>query len=1514
MVLLVSSAVVLATGNRAEAPAARVPGAPSGPSSSPPVAPVGSPVASSGGKLGAGVIATVAGIPCPTAVVFDPKNGMIYVGAGYYYNPASGDPSFEYGGSCGSDGGIYEVNPATDTVIGRVPMGGGGIESPTALAVNNTTGTVYAANGSGYFTFQSGSLTSYYFTHLYNDDCAYVIYYGPRHSVQPDAADGCYGDASFVFDPNTQTLYLVSAGDPNGTVVGSHPHPRTTHTPNVNCQGTGMTVFDPVTTYLYQGGGPGLCVSDPVANETIGTIGVPNGAEGPLSFYAPSSDIYGIDHYDANLTVVYPSSDLAGPLTGMPGNPFPTCPGDLAADAAAGLVLVTDACQSALYLYQPSSSSFIFALPLGAYVIGVGIDPVAGTIWVTGYNTGSLFVLRTGTVYPATFVPKGLPAWRSWSVDTDGYTQSAPGDESISTWGLDGTTLPFTVLIVPGFSATPGSGSLTISGAGVNTSIAFKSIRTLFVYSEFSGKFFQNASFSNTYGLYTSSGNHAPEWVAIYINGQNETLAKNTSFGGPWNVTLNMGSLAPAPTLTAKAVYAGFTITKNLTLPVYGEPAWLSSFVGGGSFQFTRNVTGEWNNTFSQQATTAFPLADYFGTALSSLFLSGNTDLIPDMDLKFSISASGEIDLDGTFSVGNLSVSVGNVEAEFEVTIEARGVFAVNTSTGTFTWKSATLNITVDGGVSVTEPIFGFSIPDTGKSVGLNLVLSLNASYTVEFLLKPATSSSQDVFPGLAIAMQAISADIDVGFSAAIEFEIPYVVTLEAEGKLDFDMHLELTAPYDAGGTLTGTVTLSADVVDLVSVSWSDSISTSWGAGGGPNLAGIFERAIAPAASAANYTNFTFIPRYYNTSGYDTLTWTSGSWGGEFLHDPYPFGTPSVASVGSTAYLAMTTDNVSRAQAHAYTWAVYAFNSSTRGVASVRVALPAGELEFDPVLHALPNGSIVAVWKALPFSGENATSPLASSGWTLQSADYSPGTGAWSRVANWSSWGVLDGYAADATPQYGRLAVVTSGEWLAATESLLLYNLTSGALLSNVSVSGVTGIDAFSATTDLAALNEIGGGAVLLNASTGASVTMPDERGFALTSLTAVGGAPGLLSAFYTGANVDLAVLVNSTSGLVLDNVSIVRNSLAAQYFELGGTVFLLWGNVSGLHVGIVVGSNATSYWSAAAPGVYRLTGSLVGSSLLVQYATNYGVNDTRPLLNDSFHLLPLVPPRSPSGFALQSLGPAAVKLTWSEFDPTDYDVTQYVVYVGNSTTGLEPLGAWSAPRSSVTFTHLVPNPYYFAVAAVSPVGPSLLSSVRGVVPVEFEEAGLPNGTPFEVTLGAENVTVDNSSAVFEALPGSYDWSVRNVSGYSVDPRTGSATAAYPGVLVAISFHLKGTALYTVTFKETGLPKHAFWAVALGNGQVESSTGTTVVFHEAAGNDSFEIEVPSGYNATPSAGTYSVSTSALVEKIAFAPVAGPVARSAVAPSPGSVVIAGAALRRSFDVSRSPGPRWGPVGR
>ncbi|MGB6443222.1 MAG: thermopsin family protease, partial [Thermoplasmata archaeon] len=194
----------------------------------------------------------------------------------------------------------------------------------------------------------------------------------------------------------------------------------------------------------------------------------------------------------------------------------------------------------------------------------------------------------------------------------------------------------------------------------------------------------------------------------------------------------------------------------------------------------------------------------------------------------------------------------------------------------------------------------------------------------------------------------------------------------------------------------------------------------------------------------------------------------------------------------------------------------------------------------------------------------------------------------------------------------------------------------------------------------------------------------------------------------------------------------------------------------------------------------------------------------------------------------------------------------------------------------SLTFTGLANGTYAYSIAdnggwhqttlayagtvgvSGAPVAEPTLVYTAVTYKVAFVESGLPTGTSWSVTLGAQTVSSTTTKVVFHLVNGSYTYSIGLVAGY--EPKTASGTFVVAATPVKVSVPFKVTT-YVISFKESGLPSGTSWSVTLtpSSGPPTTVTSTVVMlrFHEPNGTYNYSVTPISGYHI--SSGAYSGS-------------------------------------------------------
>ena len=132
---------------------------------------------------------------------------------------------------------------------------------------------------------------------------------------------------------------------------------------------------------------------------------------------------------------------------------------------------------------------------------------------------------------------------------------------------------------------------------------------------------------------------------------------------------------------------------------------------------------------------------------------------------------------------------------------------------------------------------------------------------------------------------------------------------------------------------------------------------------------------------------------------------------------------------------------------------------------------------------------------------------------------------------------------------------------------------------------------------------------------------------------------------------------------------------------------------------------------------------------------------------------------------------------------------------------------------------------------------------------------------------GVNTIKSSTSNAIqFSEPNGSYSFSIGSISGYTINPQSGSFIVNGSSLSENILFsQVTG---YEVTFSQTGLRAGSSWSVTLA-GRTIASTSPSIIFTETNGSYSFEVSNVSGYLVSPTFGTVIVSGSSVTKTITF---------------------------------------------
>ena len=148
---------------------------------------------------------------------------------------------------------------------------------------------------------------------------------------------------------------------------------------------------------------------------------------------------------------------------------------------------------------------------------------------------------------------------------------------------------------------------------------------------------------------------------------------------------------------------------------------------------------------------------------------------------------------------------------------------------------------------------------------------------------------------------------------------------------------------------------------------------------------------------------------------------------------------------------------------------------------------------------------------------------------------------------------------------------------------------------------------------------------------------------------------------------------------------------------------------------------------------------------------------------------------------------------------------------------------------------------------------------------VTFASTGLPSGLSWTVTLDDTTVISTSSTIVIQAENGTHSFKIGKPQNYMATPSTGTAIVNGENIIKDITFSLIE---FQVTFTQSGHPAGALWTVNL-NGDVKTSTGSTITYMKDNGTYSYYITGHSHYTATPDSGKILVYGADALESITF---------------------------------------------
>ncbi len=677
------------------------------------------------------------------------------------------------------------------------------------------------------------------------------------------------------------------------------------------------------------------------------------------------------------------------------------------------------------------------------------------------------------------------------------------------------------------------------------------------IFSQYVTDFFQGIDLSNVFTVYAQVDGEPATKIVATLGNTKVTFSPTAGSPKWWNASLEMSSVAKGAILHAEALWGNWSLNATYAVTMVSFPSWLAAVYAqtGGSEQILSGGHGPFNRTFTVEENYSWNLGDGLGFSIPVELLGGDYDAVPSMQVVFNASSLGYLGVTATLPLSQPSIDLGPASLGLSVAFNLSGTFSVAGST--VTWVSATAEIDIAASLSMSIPIYGFSI--LGINVGFTLQLQVNVSAALKLILAPTTDAGKEIIPGIGVMIQNFLGTLSFALSAAINFGIGIASVGLGVG---VSVALAFVTQPDFAidqGWVNGTIFVEASFLF-----WSD----SWNLASGtiyswpdpplePGVSGV------SAYDNGTNTSWSLNDRYYNVSGvYDANDWDPAQTAGRAIGDIYP-STEVTGAVGyNGAYLFFTNDNVDLPVQDGLQIAGEVLSSGPNTLTALPAPSDPGYLLFAPHAATLADGDLYVAWDALPLAEATLASPLDLSAIQLQGAVFDPVNASWGPVRTFSDSGIAESAALDTTAGADDLVELVSPAPLVndtTPERLVTYSLANGAVISNVSVVGDSEIVGLRGGLSLALVETVSGNYTLVDTATGdlVAIDYAPPSGSELLSASFVDGGAALLALLYVGGDITTLVLYDVATGTTLATETLGTNVSEVEGITTGTAVYL---------------------------------------------------------------------------------------------------------------------------------------------------------------------------------------------------------------------------------------------------------------------------------------------------------------------------------------------------------------------
>lgn len=769
---------------------------------------------------------------------------------------------------------------------------------------------------------------------------------------------------------------------------------------------------------------------------------------------------------------------------------------------------------------------------------------------------------------------------------------------------------------------------------------------TAVINSEYATYFYTGVSFENTFTLDAVVAGGSARTIDATIGGTPVTFQQESN-PDLWDFTTDMANVAPGTIIKAQANFAGWTLNATFDVAMISTPVWLATLFDLSSNQtITSHGAGPYNKTYTITEDYNWNIGQALGFDLPIPLVSGDYSLIPSLKVTFTADSMGDIAIHGNLALNPPAINFGAFSLSISASFNLTGTFGLNTVGSDVTsiqWLSAEATVSVSGDFSGSVPLYGFSI--LGVTIGFVLDVSINPSITLGMILAPTSNPSQELISGIGVKIQSFFGSFTLPLSVSVNFGIG-IASVGIGGTISVALNFIINPNIDIGaGWVNGSIFVQAQFM-FWSDSWNLVSGTIYHWDPPAAVPGPLGLAVIPYNETGTWT---VNPRYYVGPQYDRDVWSPSATEGAAISDVYPYTEVAGAAGYNGGYLFYSDDNASQPADHGLEISGLRLDPATNALDQVPSPVDPGFIIANPRATTLSDGNLYVVWAAIPSSELGDASPLDLSAIDLQGAEFYPATQSWGSIHTFSSWGFPQSYQVNATGSSADVvALMASVPLIGDTtpEKMVEYSVASGSVIGNVSISQVSEVTGFRASSSLAVVLDFSTNYSTVNLATGNQAILPytPPAGYALLSAGFVAGSDSALVALYRGNKTAEIVLYDLATDQLIANLTVAGDTSAAAAVANGGQYYVVASTVKGIETWTESGGAFANVSTVAQTGIESLGVVQAGSSLLVYSVATTGGNDSAPIrslvLVEVSAALPAVP-GGPSA-ATTSSGPSS--------------------------------------------------------------------------------------------------------------------------------------------------------------------------------------------------------------------------------------------------------------------------------